>query len=98
MKIWKLFERLQGGDSGLLLKSTFAPEGHIQPIKIHDLPGSLLLCGPLSPSSILTILPNFSPFSPRNSFLLVFLTQHFPVYFLFLVCLFQYDLHALLEF
>ena len=55
------------------------------------------MCDPLSPSSILTILPNFSPFSSRNSFLLVFLTQHFPVYFLFLFCLFQHDLHALLE-
>ena len=51
MKIWKGFragmsenmERLQGGDSGLLLKSTFGPEGHIQPIKIHEMIQMLII-------------------------------------------------------
>ena len=39
MKIWKGFRAgmSENMDSGLLLKNTFAPEGHIQPIKIHEL-------------------------------------------------------------
>ena len=51
MKIWKgcwtglseNIERLHGGVSGLLLKSTFGPEGHIQPIKIHEMIQMLII-------------------------------------------------------